>query len=162
MMLTLPPAAFDDDRADLGLVRRKALRLGGDSAHAHASTPTRHESRTRPTRRDAGRRQATPVHGLALALLGDRAAAAREGEHGLRSGPCDGRSVRQDPLRPSPAGADLCDVGDHPHALDQLEALLAKPYFVSPAWLSDRPDVGAAEADPRFERIVATRLPPVA
>ena len=54
--------------------------------------------------------------------------------------------------------------GDHARALDQLDAVLAKPYVVSPAWLRIDPTWAPLHGDPRFERLIAqpAAVPPPA
>jgi hypothetical protein len=46
-------------------------------------------------------------------------------------------------------------LGDAEKALDQLEALLATPYFLSPDWLRIDPTYAFLRGHPRFERLVA-------
>ena len=46
-------------------------------------------------------------------------------------------------------------VGDYPHALDQLDSLLAKPFIISPAWLRIDPTWAPLRGDPRYERLIA-------
>jgi hypothetical protein len=43
--------------------------------------------------------------------------------------------------------------GQPDKAMDQLERLLAMPYFLSPAWLRIDPDFKPLHGDPRFERL---------
>jgi hypothetical protein len=40
--------------------------------------------------------------------------------------------------------------------------MLASPYFLSGAWLAIDPTWAPLKGNPRFERMVATRTPPVA
>ena len=46
-------------------------------------------------------------------------------------------------------------VGEQDKAVDQLEALLKTPYFLSPAWLRIDPNFAPLKGNPRFEKLVA-------
>ena len=46
-------------------------------------------------------------------------------------------------------------VGEPDKAIDQLEALLKTPYFLSPAWLRIDPNFAPLRGNPRFKRLVA-------
>jgi hypothetical protein len=45
--------------------------------------------------------------------------------------------------------------GDHADALDQLEAILATPYFVSPKWLTIDPTWAPLKGEARFQQLIA-------
>ncbi len=47
-------------------------------------------------------------------------------------------------------------VGEPAKALDQLEALLKIPYWLSPAWLRIDPNFDRLRKNPRFQKLVAT------
>jgi len=48
-------------------------------------------------------------------------------------------------------------VGQPDKAVDQLEALLKTPYFLSPAWLRIDPNFEPLRTNPRFRALIAER-----
>ncbi len=90
------------------------------------------------------------MHGLALAYLGRRDEAIREGERGIALLPIsrDGYSgpyIQHQLVR-------ICMIlGEKEKALDLLEPLLKVPYFLSPAWLAIDPNFAPLKGHPRFE-----------
>ena len=48
-------------------------------------------------------------------------------------------------------------LGDQDRALDLLEPIMQKPYFMTPAWLRLDPDLAPLAGDPRFERLASGR-----
>ena len=48
-------------------------------------------------------------------------------------------------------------VGEQERALDRLEPLLRKPYYLSPGWLRIDPTFAPLRGDARFERLAASR-----
>jgi eukaryotic-like serine/threonine-protein kinase len=163
LVLTLPPAAFDDDRGSWGIVRAQLYWLAADTGHARRfadSARVAFEAQLRATPDDYQRHL---FRGLALAYLGQRAAAVREGERGLALAQAAGDVSIKILYTRHVLARIYVAVGDHPHALDQLDALLAKPYFVSPAWLTIDPTWTPLHGNPRFERLVAQpATPPIA
>jgi hypothetical protein len=45
--------------------------------------------------------------------------------------------------------------GDNERALDMLEQLIRRPYFLTPAWLRIDPNFKPLKGNPRFERLAA-------
>jgi serine/threonine protein kinase/tetratricopeptide (TPR) repeat protein len=151
-LLRLSPEPFGGDRAAWGLALAETHALRGDSALARAyadSARLTYEARLRDVPEDA------PTHtylGLALAYLGRRAEAVREGKRGVELLPIS-RNAGQ--------GADLLRllawthliVGESEPALDRLEAALKQPYWYSPVLKID-PNFASLRGNPRFERLV--------
>ena len=48
-------------------------------------------------------------------------------------------------------------LGDEDQALDLLEGLMQKPYFMTPAWLRLDPDLAPLAGNPSFERLASGR-----
>ena len=92
--------------------------------------------------------------GLALAYLGRKEEAIREGERGVALA----RSRRMRGTAPttstSSRGSTLL-VGEPEKALDQLEPLLKVPYYLSPGWLKIDPNFDPLRKNPRFQKLVA-------
>lgn len=95
--------------------------------------------------------------GYALALLGNRDDAVREG---LRAAtlvpfqtdvavPSDGADIQDDLARIH----ILC--GKHEKAIDLLEPLLAYPFYLTPGWLRIDPNFDPLRGNPRFQKLAS-------
>ena len=91
--------------------------------------------------------------GLALAYLGEKSAAIREGHRGVALLP-----ISRDPFNAPYIQRRLSSiymlVGEPEKALDQLEPLLGVPYSLSPGWLRIDPTFAPLRGNRRFERLV--------
>ena len=160
LVLTLPPASFDDDSATRAITRAEIYWLANDTVRARRAADTariKFEAQLRAAPDDYQQHQ---FLGLALAYLGQRTAAVREGERGLALALKTKDQFLSIGYARNVLARTYVAVGDHPHALDQLEALLAKPYFVSPAFLTIDPTWAPLASDPRFEHLVSPSTPP--
>jgi eukaryotic-like serine/threonine-protein kinase len=154
-VLALPVSAFDDDRGTWGLVRAMLYRTAGDASRArHYADSARVaiEAQLVATPDNIPRRA---FHGLALAVLGQRAAAVREGTRQLAMAQATGDEFVNIPFGRYLLAEIYVVVGDSALALDQLDALLKAPNYISPAWLSIDPAWAPLRADPRFQRMIA-------
>ena len=148
LLLTLPPSAFDNDRATWAAVRMQTFWLRGDKAEARAyadSARMAYETWNAPD--DP---QFHELIGVALAYLGRFDDAIREVRRGIE---LENNSAAR------PYGvhqlARVYLLADKPDlALDQLEALLAMPYHVTGRWLTVDPDFASLKGRPRFERLI--------
>jgi eukaryotic-like serine/threonine-protein kinase len=152
-VLALPPSAFDDDRATWAIVRTQVYQLRGDrrrTAIYADSARIAFAEQSRATPEDA---QLHVFLGLALAYLGRKAEAVREGQRGVEL-----RPISQDAYTGAYFQHQLARiyllVGEPEKALDQLEPLLRIPYHLSPGWLRIDPTFDPLRNNPRFRKLV--------
>jgi serine/threonine-protein kinase len=152
--LALGPEAFDGDRGALAIVRTQLYGWRGDSARMRlwADTAQREfAAQLRDTPDDAQRRV---FRGLALAYEGRRAEAIAEGERGLALLPPE-KDANAGTYQVHVLARIYLLVGEREKALDLLEQLLARPYYVSPGWLRIDPTFASLKGNPRFEKLIA-------
>ena len=153
LLLRLAPTVYDDDRGTWGIVRATTYYLRGDRAKARVyadSARLGFEETLKATPDDAQRRV---FLGLALAYLGRRAEAMKEGERAVALGPT-ARDGYLGPYVQHQLARIYVVVGEPDKALDQLEPLLRTPYFLSPGWLRIDPNFEPLRKNPRFQRLV--------
>jgi tetratricopeptide (TPR) repeat protein len=154
LLLRLSPGAFDEDRGGWATAVAATYALRGDAARSRAygdSARLDYEEKLR----------ATPDDNYLLALSGVALAYAGRGDEAIRNAE---RSVALLPVtRDAYSGAynqhllarTYLILGERDKAVDQLEALLAVPYFLSPGWLRIDPTLAPLRGHPRFERLIA-------
>lgn len=151
-LLQLTPAAFDDDRGAWGIVRAQTYWLRGDTVHARVYADSARialEQQLKATPQDAQRHV---VLGLALAYLGRSTDAIREGERGVALDPIS-RDAQTGTYNQHQLVRIYLLLGQNDKALDNLEALLRIPYYLSPGWLRIDPTFAPLKGNPRFERL---------
>jgi DNA-binding SARP family transcriptional activator/TolB-like protein len=152
-VLAAPPSAFDDDRGSWGLVRAGLYQLRGDRRRTAAYADSARlalEAQTRAAP-DDGQRHA--LLGLALAYLGRKADAIREGRRGVELMPIT-RDAYFGPYNRLQLVRIYLLTGEPDLALDQLEPLLRVPYYLSPGWLRIDPTFDPLRKQPRFQRLL--------
>ena len=150
-LLTLPPAAFDDDRATWALVRAQVWHLRGNQARARVYADTARLEFDEQLRATPDNAQLHALQGLTLAYLGRKADAVAEGERGAELG----REATFGPYYRHLLARIYLLVGEPEKALDHLEQLLKVPYYLSPGWLRIDPEFAPLKGNPRFERLIA-------
>ncbi|MBK5186694.1 MAG: protein kinase [Gemmatimonadaceae bacterium] len=154
LLLRLSPAAFDDDRGTWGIVLTETYQLRGDSLRMRAYADSARialEETLSSAPQDAQRRA---FNGLALAYLGHRAEAIREGEKAaslLRTS----KDAYTGPYIEQLLVRIYMLTGDKEKALDHLEPLLTIPYHLSPGWLRIDPTFAPLRAEPRFQKLMS-------
>jgi len=152
-LLALPPSAFDNDRASWAIVRAQTYQLRGNQAQARiyadsARLAFGEQLRAAP---DDGQRHV--LQGLALAYLGQKAEAIREGERAVTLVPIS-RDAYLGPYLQHQLVRIYLLVGEPEKALDQLEPLLKMPFYLSPGWLRIDPTFDQLRSSPRFRKLV--------
>ena len=151
-VLELPPGAFDDDRGIWAIVRAELYHHRGERRLAAAYADTARveleaQSRAAP---DDGQRHA--ILGLALAYLGRKAEAVREGRRGVELLPLE-RDAYNGPYVQLQLVRIHALNGEVEPALDLLEPLLRVPFYVSPGWLRLDPAFDPLRREARFARL---------
>ena len=148
----LTPAAFDGDAAPWGLALAGVYEVDGDRRRAAAygdSARAAIEQQLKATPEDAQRHA---LLGVALAYMGRKDAAIREGERGLALQPVTSDAQTGAYLQHQLARIYIL-VGEPEKALDQLEPLLRIPYYLSPGWLRIDPTFDPLRKNPRFQKL---------
>jgi eukaryotic-like serine/threonine-protein kinase len=154
LLLRLGPSVYDDDRGTWGIVRAQTYYLRGDQAKARIYADSARqgvEETLKATPDDAQRRA---FLGLALAYVGRKAEAVKEGERAVALVPAS-RDGYIGPYLQHQLARIYILVGEPEKAIDQLESLLKMPYFLSPGWLRIDPNFAPLKGNPRFEKLVA-------
>jgi TolB-like protein/Flp pilus assembly protein TadD len=155
LLLRLTPSAFDGDRGNWGVCLAEAYAIRGDATgvRTHAEEARKaFEEQLRAAPQDAQRHASL---GLALAYLGQKEEAIREGERAVSLQPVTKDAV-EGPYNQHQLARIYMLVGEPEKALDQLEPLLKIPYWLSPAWLQIDPNFDPLRKNPRFQKLVAT------
>ena len=154
LLVRLTPSAFDNDRGTWALVLAQTYALRGDQARTRIYADSAQYTLGEQLKQNPTDPQLHVLRGLALAYLGRKAEAVSEGEHARMLLPIDkdeytGGYVQHQFVR------ILVINGDYERAIDQLEPLLRRPYFLTPAWLRIDPNFVPLKGNPRFERLLA-------
>jgi tetratricopeptide (TPR) repeat protein len=153
LLFRLSPSYFDDDRASWGLALAGVHALAGNHDRARAYADSARVALETQVGDAPGNAQLHVLLGTALAYLGRKPDAIREGRRAMELLPATadafGAAYNQHQL-----ARIYVLVGERERALDELEALLARPYFVSPGWLRIDPTFEALRSHPRFKKLV--------
>jgi len=154
--LALGVEPFDGDRANWAIVRAQLYGWRGDSARMRIWGDTAAGEFTAQLRDTPGDAQRHAFRGLALAYSGRKAEAVAEGERGVALLPSE-QDALNGPYQTHLLARIYLLVGEREKALDLLEQLLARPYYLSPGWLRIDPTFASLRGNPRFERLSSAR-----
>jgi DNA-binding SARP family transcriptional activator/TolB-like protein/Tfp pilus assembly protein PilF len=153
LVLGLPPSAFDEDRGVWGLVRAELYRLRGDARRAVAYADSARRALEAQSRAAPDDAQRHVILGVALAYLGRKAEAIREGRLGVELLP-----IEKDSFFGPYVQLQLVRIyiltGEPEQALDQLEPLLRIPFYLSSGWLRLDPAFDGLRTNPRFGKLL--------
>jgi eukaryotic-like serine/threonine-protein kinase len=155
-LVSLGPEHFDDDRAVWSIVRAQVYGWRGDSALARVWGDTASREFGAQVRANPDDAQRHAFYGLSLAYAGRRAEAVAEGERGMALLPVE-RDAVNGPYQVHLLARIYLLAGEREKALDLLEQLLARPYYLSSGWLRIDPTFASLQGDPRFSRLVSER-----
>jgi tetratricopeptide (TPR) repeat protein len=159
-VLTMPPSAWQDDRANWATIRMYIHQHRGDSARAVAYADTArlaYEEQLRANPSDAMRHA---ILGVALAHLGRKDEAIQEGRRAVELSPAShgyqGYYMQHQLAR-------IYLLMDEPDlALEQIEPLMRVPYFFNPGRLRVDPMFDPLRKHPQFMKLIAPEARPPA
>jgi len=154
LLLRLTPSAFDDTRSSWAFCLVQAYALKGEAASVRTHAEEARKALEEVLRAVPNDPQRHVFLGLALAYLGRKEEAIREGERGVALLPVS-RDARSGPYYQHQLVRIYILVGEPEKALDQLEPLLKIPYVLSPGWLKIDPNFDPLRKNPRFQKLVA-------
>ncbi len=154
LVLRLPPSQFDDDRGNWGIALAHMYYWHGDRARARIYADSARQALESQLRDQPDNAQVHAILGTALAYLGRKADAVREGRRAVELVPTT-RDGYTGPYLQHQLVRIYILVGENDKALDELEPLLKTPYYLTPAWLKIDPMFDPLRKNPRFQRLIA-------
>jgi serine/threonine-protein kinase len=154
LLCRLTPAAFDDNRGAWGIHLAQAYALRGDTAKVRLYAEEARKAYEEQLRGAPENAQQHAFLGVALAYLGRKTEAVREGEKAVALLPISKDAYAGAYMQHQLARIYILS-GEPEKALDQLEPLLKVPYFLSPGWLRIDPTFDPIRGNRRFERLAA-------
>jgi serine/threonine-protein kinase len=156
LLLALGPETFAGDRLNWGLTLAQVHDFRGEKRPARVYADSARIAGAKALRDAPKDPQLHALYGVALGYLGRRSEAVREGERAVSLLP-----VTKDAFSGAYYQHQLVRiyilVDEAEAALDRLEPLLRRPYYLSPAWLRIDPTFIPLRGNPRFERLAAEK-----
>ena len=151
LLLRLQPSQYGDNRGSWGTALAYCAYMMGDSRLVRAYADSALPSLERAVRENPGEPNNHKDLGVALAFLGRKADAIREGERAV--------AIRGNDGFQGPGLRLLLShiyqlVGEPVKAIEQLDSLLRVPYYISAGWLRADPSLEPLRSHPRFQRLL--------
>jgi tetratricopeptide (TPR) repeat protein len=158
ILFNLDAGAFDGDSAQWFVVRAEQYSWRGDRENARKAATVAFESYQNQAKVNPQDDQLRMFVGLSLAILGRYDDAIRAGEEGVAM-----RSSAKDaiygPYNEQILARIYIMAGKPERAVDLLEKILQRPYYLTPAWLRIEPTFAPLKGNARFEKLVAEKKP---
>jgi tetratricopeptide (TPR) repeat protein len=153
LVLRLAPSAFAGDRFAWAIIKAQTYGYRGDTrrARAYADSAIRASGDVLANTPDDAQRRV--LLGLALAYVGRKKEAIREGERGVSLLPIS-KDAFSGPYHQHQLVRIYMLTGEPQKAMDLLEPLLEIPYYLSPGWLRVDPTFAPLRKLPRFQALV--------
>jgi len=154
LLLRLTPEPFGGDVSNWAMCLAQTYALRGDLIHARAYADTARissEALLKEAPDDAAHRA---VLALAYAYLGRKAEAVREGEKAVSLVPLT-KEYYLGAYYVHQLARVYTMLGEPEKAIELLRQLLARPYYLSPAWLRIDPTFEPLRKNPRFQKLAA-------
>jgi len=152
LLLRLQPSHYGGNRGVWGVTLAYAAHMRGDSRLVRAYADSALPSLERAVRDNPDEPGNHSTLGLALAFLGRRAEAIREGELAVAMRGNDGF---QGPGLRLQLSRIYQLLGEPVKAIEQLEALLRVAYYVSPGWLRIDRSIEPLRSHPEWKRLLS-------
>jgi predicted Zn-dependent protease len=148
----LTPASFDGDAGSWGVALAGVYEVEKDRRRAAAYGDSARVAFEQQLYAAPENAQLHVLLALALAYAGRKEAAIREGERAVALDPTSSQTGSY--IQHQLARIYIMS-GEPEKALDLLEPLLRRPYYLSPGWLRIDPTFDPLRSNPRFQRLAA-------
>jgi len=158
ILFNLGPDAFDGDSAQWAIVRAEQYAWRGDRESARKAATLAVEGYQRQIKANPRDDQSRVFLGLSLALAGRYDDAIRAAEQGtaMRSSATD---AIYGPYNEHILARIYTLAGQPERAMDILEKILQRPYYLTRAWLRIDPTFAPLKGNARFDKLVAETKP---
>jgi tetratricopeptide (TPR) repeat protein len=156
LLFSLPVEAFGGNEAARSLAFAQTYALAGNAEQLRRCSGESERAFADQLLQSPDDAQLHVVRGLALAYLGRRDEAVREGQRGVELMPIS-RDTYRGPYMQHQLVRIYIILGEYDKALDLLEPLLKIPYYLSPGWLAIDPNFAPLKGNPRFEKLLKAK-----
>jgi tetratricopeptide (TPR) repeat protein len=152
LLLRLTPEPFDNNRAPWALALAGTYALRGEAAKSRAYADSARVAFEEQLKVNPNDSQLHALYGVALAYLGRREEATAEGKRSHDLVPLE-KDAFTGPYNLHQIARIYVLTGQQDKAIEALEKLLQRPYYLSPGWLRVDPNFDPLRKNPRFERL---------
>ncbi len=153
-LLKLPLRYFDDNRGIWAMDLAQVYQLRGDRTRTRAYADSARQAWDEQLRAAPDDPQLPALRAVSLAYMGQYDDAVKAGEAAAAKWP-----ISRDAVNGAYFQLQLVRIyllaGKSERALDELEKLLAVPFYLSPGWLRADPTFAGLKGNPRFERMAS-------